>query len=120
MTFYNRVVIAAFLFTAFGVGSASAVECPMPQLISSEGAILQTAADIAIGSQLLEKGASKAISAMIVQLRQKNPKKSDGAILNYLLTAYCPVVNRMSGVSENQKRAKLKLFKHQAMTNLPF
>jgi hypothetical protein len=120
MIFYYRSVGTALLITSLAATSAYSLECPQPQLKSSPGVIIETPADIVSSSQILANGGSNAISTMIFRLRQRNPRSSDGAILNYLLTAYCPVVNRMSGVSENQKRAKLKLFKHQAMTNLPF
>lgn len=120
MIFYLRTVGAAFLITTLSAGSASALECPRPNLKSSADVIGETSVEIVQNSKILAEGGSGAISTMVSQLRQRNPHRSNGAILNYLLTAYCPAVNRMSGVSESQKRAKLKAFKHQAMTYLPF
>ena len=120
MMFYNRVVGAVILITTRAAGTASALECPRPILKSSAGVIIETSTDIVASSRILAEGGSNAISTMVSQLRQRNLRSSDGAILNYVLTAYRPAMNRMSGVSECQKRAKLKAFEHRALAYLPF
>ena len=117
---FNHTVGAAFLIATLAAAPASPVECPRPQLKTSDGAIREMPADILANSQILAKGGSNGFPTVVFQLRQRNPGISDSAILNFLITAYCPVLNRMSGLSERQKLAKLKSFEHRIMASLPF
>ncbi|MEO9227392.1 MAG: hypothetical protein ABI216_00370 [Devosia sp.] len=119
MILKSRTLGAGFLLIALAAGPASALECPLPQMKASEGVLKETPAAIAADSKILAGGGSEAVPTIVFGLRQRHPRSSNGAILNYLLTAYCPVVNRMSRLSEKQKRAILTRFGSQVIAGQP-
>jgi hypothetical protein len=114
----NRIVAAVFLIIALAAGPASALECPVPQMEASDGTLKETPAAITAASQTLAARGSAAIPGMIYRLRQRFPRSSNAAIMNYMVTAYCPVVNRKTAISENQKKALLTRFESQITARL--
>ena len=48
---------------------------------------------------------------LVAQLRERHPGASKGEIEDYLITAYCPVVNMRSDVSDGVKRADVAKFR---------
>ena len=88
---------------------ALALDCPQAQSHNVRGALKETAQITAAQSGLAARG-SAAIPSLIFQIRKNNPDSTDGEITNYLITAYCPVVNGRQELSEQQKRADLARF----------
>ena len=43
------------------------------------------------------------------------PNVPTGELVNYLVTAYCPVVNSLTGLSNNEKQARLSAFVSQVV-----
>jgi hypothetical protein len=118
MIVQNRAVGAMFLILALAPGPTYALECPLPQMESSDGILKQTPATIIADSQILAARGSAAIPGMVYRLRRRHPQSSNAAVLNYMVTAYCPVVNRMSAISDNKKDAVLARFESQVMARL--
>jgi len=89
-----------------------ALECPAPHP-DARGALKETPERTATtGTELAEKGADAA-DRVIADLRARHPTATSSEIMNYLITAYCPVINRQTRISEVQKREKIEAFNRQ-------
>ena len=114
-------MLAAWLvltLPTLGVLPADALECPAAQSTSQHGVLQETRHTIALRAHTLKAIGSAAIPGMIYNLRIKYPGSTNSEITNYLITAYCPVVNQKSGVSNEQKRALLARFADQVRARL--
>ncbi len=114
LTLTPRATIAALLLSgAMGLvlaGPCLALDCPTAQA-GGPGVIQETPAEINDLSVALASGdAGPQVPLIVNALRSRHPGVPGGEIVNYLVTAYCPVVNRMSGLSESEKHAKLGAF----------
>jgi hypothetical protein len=119
----NATLKVATMFWAIGsaimnVVPAEALECPNPQLVGSKGALVETAATIASRGHTLAARGSAAIPSIIFSVRKNNPHASDAEITNYMITAYCPVLNRKSVLSDDQRKAALERFASQVRARL--
>jgi hypothetical protein len=117
---HGRLVVAASLFGAAAwlalSGPSFALQCPVPQPAGGPGVIQETAADIDNLAIVLASGdLGPQVPLIVNALRTRHPGVPNGEIVNYLVTAYCPVVNRMSGLSESEKHAKLGAFASQVV-----
>ncbi len=111
-----RKIAVAFALAGFVLAPAKAMalECPDPQAAASAGALKETKDDIAtLGQQLQQGSAGNAVNEIIYNLRQKYPNATSEEVVNYLVTAYCPVVKEDKALSEDQARAKLDEFAMQ-------
>jgi hypothetical protein len=97
---------------------ASALECPLAQSTTQPGALRESRQTIAMRARTLESRGSAAIPSIIFSLRSKYPHSTDAEITNYLITAYCPVLNREPALTDNQKRASLERFADQVRARL--
>jgi hypothetical protein len=97
-------------------GPCPALDCPAPQPTGGPGVIQETAAEIDKLAVVLASGdVGPQVPLIVNALRTRHPGAPGGEIVNYLLTAYCPVVNRMSGLSESDKHTKLGAFASQVV-----
>jgi hypothetical protein len=105
---------AAPLALAAIIGSASqasALECPAPQKLAHPGVLQETPDQIQAASKLLASGDITKNSALIeADLRARYPGVENAELINYLVTAYCPVVNDLKGASDEEKQARMKRF----------
>jgi len=93
-----------------------ALECPTPQPAGAPDAIQETPAQIRELSQVLASGdSSNRIPVFVHDLRSRHPNAPTGELVNYVVTAYCPVVNRLSGLSNGEKQARLSAFVSQVV-----
>ncbi len=46
-------------------------------------------------------------------LHSRHPDVPTGELVNYLVTAYCPVVNSLTGLSDGEKQARMDAFSTQ-------
>jgi hypothetical protein len=89
----------------------AALECPTPQPAGAPGSIQETPAQIAEMSQVLASGdLSNRIPLFVDALRRRHPNVPAGDLVNYLVTAYCPTVNNLTGLSDGEKQAKMDAF----------
>ncbi len=94
-----------------GAVSAAALECPVAHGVAGAGVLRETPQAIAnLHSTLVAKG-SAAAPQIVASLQERHPDAGKGEIGNYLITAYCPVVNARSDMTETAKRAELKTFR---------
>jgi len=93
-----------------------ALECPAPRPAGAPGTIQETPAQISELSQLLASGdLGNRIPVFVNELRSRHPNVPTGELVNYLVTAYCPVVNRLTGLSNGEKQARLSAFVSQVV-----
>ncbi len=96
--------------------AARAFECPAPQAASGPGVLRETPAQIRGTADLLAGGdAGNRVPVIVAELRRRHPGVRNAALVNYLVTAYCPVVARLSGLSDAEKRSRVDRFATQAL-----
>jgi hypothetical protein len=109
----GSVAAAALLLLAT---PCEALECPTPQPAGAPGAIQETPAQISELSQVLASGdLGNRIPVFVHLLRSRHPNVPTGDLVNYLVTAYCPVVNSLTGLSNGEKQARLSAFVRQVV-----
>ncbi|MGO8910661.1 MAG: hypothetical protein ACLQDM_15275 [Bradyrhizobium sp.] len=111
------------LITAAGsAGLASpawALECPMPQKLAQPGVLEETQAQIeAVGKRLSGGDLNSEVQAIIAELRGRYPSVENAEIVNYIVTAYCPIVAGLEGLSEAEKKERLEVFVRQLMARI--
>jgi hypothetical protein len=93
---------------------AAAFECPVAQLRTDSSAIKETPAQIAQLSKELEGDETgNTTIATIWELRRKYPKAGFEEIVNYMVTAYCPIVAQNASLSDEEKDDRLNLYSQQ-------
>ena len=112
--FVAPILAAAVLL--FLLRNAMALECPVPQPPGAPGAIQETPSQIAELSAVLASGdLGNRIPVFVHALRDRHPDVPAGELVNYLVTAYCPVVNGQKGLSTAGKQARLSDFVSKAI-----
>ena len=101
-----------------GGSSARALECPVPHPSVGPTAIKQTDEGIRADKNLLTAQGTGAIPKIAARLKQEHPSAPAAEITNYLLTAYCPVLNENTSLSEAEKRERLMAFSARLMQEL--
>jgi len=75
-----------------GVPEPAKLECPQQKSSATNRALKETAAAVGtIKQRLRDRAYGNAVPEIKFNLRKKYPKASSAEILNYLITAYCPV-----------------------------
>jgi len=117
MTARRLIVAALTLLASLGLAARSqAIDCPTPQTATQSGVIKEPASEITRLSNLLASGdLGNRIAEIIGELRAKYPSVGSDELVNYLMTAYCPVVNGMAGLSDGEKQARLDAFSSQVL-----
>lgn len=102
----------AMLMLLFGCSEASASElqCPVPQSGHEKGILQETPQRIAAVGQHLGTGSENEIREAVALLRGRYPHASRAAVVNYLITAYCPKVRDSSALDLAGKQAALRSF----------
>ena len=110
----GRVICRFALISAFlqvTISSAAALECPAPQPLARAGVLKETPAQIQALSNLLASGDEEnRIAVTVADLRTRYPGVENAEIINYLMAAECPVVAKLGGLGEQEKRARLDRF----------
>jgi hypothetical protein len=95
-------------------GPALALDCPAPQPLTRPGVLKETSTQIAVASTLLATGDdANRIAVLVTDLRARYQGVENAEIVNYLMTAYCPIVAKLSGLGEGEKRARMDQFVSQ-------
>ena len=116
----SRVLrVGLWVAVMFASSGAGAMQCPQPQKGSPGGIIPETALTTQDLSALLESGdRANRIGVLIHTLRQNYPNAQNADIVNYLVTAFCPVVNQLSGLGDAEKQARMDTFTQQVAWQL--
>jgi hypothetical protein len=93
-----------------------ALQCPAPQPAGTPGAIQESPAQISELSQVLaSRDLGNRIPVLVNGLRSRHPDVPSGDLVNYLVTAYCPVVNSLTGLNNGERHARLSAFVSQVV-----
>jgi hypothetical protein len=93
---------------------ATGFECPELHAKSSAMALQETPSTVGNISDMLNGGEQENAIRLIVQrLKKKHPDAKNDEIVNYLATAYCPIVARDSGLSNGEKTSRMDQFSSQ-------
>jgi hypothetical protein len=94
--------------------SAVALECPAAQPLSHPGILKETPAQVAAVENLLSSGDDEnRIQLVVSDLRVRYPGVENAEIMNYLMTAYCRVVAKLSGLDTQGQQARMDSFASQ-------
>jgi hypothetical protein len=121
------LALAAFVIGAASLGtiywwarpqsSSAALVCPETHSRMTAMALKETTADVARASSALSGPEQEnTIRVLAAELKRKHPEAGSADIVNYLLTAYCPLVKQENGLSDGEKRAKMDRFSSQVFT----
>jgi hypothetical protein len=95
-------------------GHAMALECPIPHVVTDKTAIRETPADISRLSNALEVDQTGNVTAeMVFGLRRRYPTASFAEIVNFMVTAYCPVVAGNASLDDEGKRNRLESYSRE-------
>ena len=98
---------------------ALALECPAAQEVAKPGVLQETPAQIEATGKMLSRGdLGRQTKAIIADPRSRFPNAENAELANYIVSAYCPVVHRLIGLSEAEKKARLDQFVRQLMQNI--
>jgi hypothetical protein len=85
--------------------------CPETQPRTTRTALKETAADVARASAALSGPTPEvAIREIVADLKRRHPQVDGAEIVNYLMTAYCPLVKEESGLSDRERRERMDRF----------
>jgi hypothetical protein len=92
------------------IAPALAIDCPDPQQ-GRPGVIKETPAQISeLGPVLAGSDVTAQIPAIVDGLRKRYPAAGSAELVNYLITAYCPAVDKSASLSEPEKTARVQAF----------
>lgn len=74
----------------------------------------ESPAQIALAGEELHCGNGNAIQEVAASVRKRHPEASKGAVINYLLTAYCSGFNTDNALNHASRRAAMEKFAKQA------
>lgn len=94
--------------------SSADLDCPVSSIQQVGGILNETPSRTSGIGRRLGLGGKKEIAAAIAQLRSRHPKASEGEIVNFLITAHCPMINAKSGMSLSEKQQALRSFATEA------
>lgn len=94
--------------------SKQLIECPAPETGQTAGTVRESAAQIAAAGHQLHFGNSNAIGEVAAAVRKRHPGAGKDAIVNYLLTVYCPGLNTDSALDHAGRRKAMESFAKQA------
>lgn len=110
------LALALFAFCALPARAAEggAFTCPAPQAATTGSAIQETPAEIAgVTSALAGPERENAIRVVADKLKKAHPQATKNEVINYMLTAYCPLVAKDTGLSQSEKRGRMDRFASQ-------
>ncbi len=90
--------------------SSGNLECPLAQNGLREGNLDETPQQVDSMVSLLGSGGENEIRTAVARLRLRHPKVSEGKMVNYLITVFCPTINARPGMNLADKRQALRTF----------
>jgi len=113
-----RVTAIKLLFV-FVFSPAFALECPLPQTGAQAGTIKESSDDIKkLTKRLMNNNQENVVTEVALELKQKYPAATAGEIINYLVTAYCPVINQKDGLSDTEKSQAIEAFSSRVLQTI--
>jgi hypothetical protein len=93
---------------------AAGFRCPVAHGRTNNLAIQETPAQVAqLSNELAVDETGNTTIATIMGLKRKYPKARFDEIVNYIVTAYCPIVAKNASLSDEEKEDRLKRYSLQ-------
>ena len=120
-----KLAVAALIVGATGLGilqlwmarsqnTTATFICPETQPRTTRIALKETAADVtSVSAALSGPTPENAIRVIAADLKRRHPQVDSAEIVNYLLTAYCPLVKEERGLSDQEGRERMDRFSAQ-------
>jgi hypothetical protein len=104
--------IAAVAALAVGVSwPALAIECPAAQPLTRPGILRETPRQIVgMSNQLAAGDLAGRLPLIVSDLQSRYPGVEGAEVINYLTTAYCPVVASIPDLDEAEQQARMDQF----------
>lgn len=107
------------LLTLFAASSSlHAIECPVAHATTTRSATKESKQRIKEYARLMAKQGRREVPMIVASLKKRYPKASDAEITNYLVTLYCPVLDKNDALSDEQKTNQLTTYSSQLMREL--
>lgn len=110
-------LLSLLLLVGCSASPATGLDCPKPETGALAGTIRESAAQIKQSGSILRNGGEAGISELAATLETRHPGASRSAMINYMITAYCPVIDADAG-GVDAKRNKLSAFSQRVSTIL--
>ena len=102
--------LVALVATVASFTSAHALVCPTPQSVAKPGVIFEPEATIKNMAPLLTPvDAAQRAGEIVAYVRKRYPTAKPEELVNFLVTAYCPLANRQN-IGEAEKQALVNDF----------
>jgi hypothetical protein len=88
--------------------------CPRPETGALKNSLPESRDQIASAGKRLGRASENEIAELAGALRKVHPQASAGAIVNYMVTAYCPVIDRRADLDAAAKAKALSAFSRRA------
>ncbi len=106
----QRLFLPSMLCLAGCSASAGDFQCPLPESGTNTDSLRETSQQIAASADQLGTGTAAEISDVIAGVRTRHPGASQTAVVNYLVSAYCPKIKANSALDRAQKRDAMMTF----------
>lgn len=114
MTRFPHLFLAPALILAGCAQNSEQLACPTPETGRLNDTIRETPAQIAQAGEALGRAGRDEIVTVAAAVRARHPAAPPDAVVNYLVTAYCPRINQRSGLSRQDKATALATFSAEA------
>ncbi len=107
-----RLLVSTLSFstTIVTTGASGAVDCPQSHPANTPTSIKETRRQIESYSALMIAQGSGVVPEIVAGLKNRHPDASNAEITNYLVTIYCPVINKNAALTDERKIQQLKAF----------
>lgn len=86
------------------------LQCPIPRSGQIQETLGETATQVAQVGERLGRGSENEVKEVAANVRRAHPGATNGAIVNLLVTVYCPRIKDDTSLSRLGKQNALKLF----------
>ena len=105
------VVLVAGLALGTGPTGFSALECPQ-----ASGSLRQRCGPSRPDPAIVVERRAAQVPGILGSLKEKYPGVSKPMLVNFLIAAYCPVVNAETSLSDEEKMARVREFADKAIS----
>ncbi len=91
-------------------GALGAMECPISHPANTPTSIKETRRQIESYSALMTAQGPRVVPEIVATLKKRHPEAANAEITNYLVTIYCPVIEKNAALSDERKIQQLTMF----------
>ena len=111
----RQLLPALLTLTSAGCSNADEqIECPALEAGQLAGTLRETPQQIKAAGDQLGRGSENEIAEVSASIRSRHADATKSAIVNYLVTAFCPTLNAKATLDKPAKRQALQSFSQRA------